>query len=162
MVVLELKNISKSFGSFKANNCINLAIMDGEVHAILGENGAGKSTLMKTIYGEHLPDVGGEIYLRGQKTVIESPAHAIKLGIGMVHQHFRLVRPFTVLQNIILGIEPRNFWGIIDYSDARKKALKIAEESHFDLNFDQKIENISVGTQQRVEIFKTLYNDSFL
>ena len=160
MLALELKNISKTFGSFKANNNINLAIINGEVHAILGENGAGKSTLMKTIYGEHQPDSGGEILLRGKKIVIESSAHAIKLGIGMVHQHFRLVRPFTILQNVILGIEPRNFLGIIDYKKARAKAVQIAAESRFDLNFEQKIENVSVGTQQRVEIFKTLYRNA--
>lgn len=160
MPILELKNISKTFGSFKANNCINLTIMSGEVHAILGENGAGKSTLMNTIYGEHRPDPGGEIFLRGKKVVIESSAHAIKLGIGMVHQHFKLIRPFTILQNIILGIEPRNFLGMIDYSKAQAKAAAVAEDCHFILDFDQKIENVSVGTQQRVEIFKTLYRNA--
>lgn len=160
MQVLELKNISKTFGSFKANNQINFAIMDGEVHAILGENGAGKSTLVKTIYGEHRPDPGGEIFLRGKKIVIESPAHAIKLGIGMVHQHFRLVRPFTILQNIILGIEPRNFLGMINYKKALARAVAVSEECRFEIDFDQKIENVSVGTQQRVEIFKTLYRNA--
>lgn len=160
MLVLELKNISKTFGSFKANSGINLAIMSGEVHAILGENGAGKSTLMKIIYGEHRPDFGGEIFLRGKKIEIESSAHAIKLGIGMVHQHFRLVRPFTILQNIILGIEPRNVLGMIDYKKAKARAVQVATESRFDLNFEQKIEDISVGTQQRVEIFKTLYRNA--
>lgn len=160
MLALELKNISKTFGTFKANNHINLAITDGEVHAILGENGAGKSTLMKTIYGEHHPDPGGEIFLRGKKIEIDSPSHAIRMGIGMVHQHFRLVRPFTILQNVILGIEPRNFLGMIDYKKARAKAEAIALECRFDLNFDQKIESVSVGTQQRVEIFKTLYRNA--
>ncbi|MBC7427821.1 MAG: ABC transporter ATP-binding protein [Bacteriovorax sp.] len=160
MLALELKNISKTFGVFKANNSINLAITDGEVHAILGENGAGKSTLMKTIYGEHHPDPGGEIFLRGNKIEIDSPAHAIRLGIGMVHQHFRLVRPFTILQNVILGIEPRNFLGMIDYKKARAKAEAIALECRLDLDFDQKIENVSVGAQQRVEIFKTLYRNA--
>ena len=160
MLCLELKNISKTFGSFKANNQISFAIMDGEVHAILGENGAGKSTLMKTIYGEHHPDPGGEIFLRGKKIEIDSPAHAIKLGIGMVHQHFRLVRPFTILQNVILGIEPRNFLGMIDYKKARAKAVEVAQASRFALDFEQKIENVSVGTQQRVEIFKTLYRNA--
>jgi ABC-type uncharacterized transport system ATPase subunit len=115
---------------------------------------------MKTIYGEHRPDPGGEIFLRGKKIEIESPAHAITLGIGMVHQHFRLVRPFTILQNVILGIEPKNFLGIIDYKKARVKAESIVQECHLNLDFDQKIENISVGTQQRVEIFKTLYRNA--
>lgn len=160
MLALELKNISKTFGTFKANNKINLAVHHGEVHAILGENGAGKSTLMKTIYGEHLPDAGGEIILRGVKTEIETPAHAISLGIGMVHQHFRLVRPFSILQNIILGIEPKNFLGMINYKKARKDIEAIVEKYNLDLNLDQKIENVSVGTQQRVEIIKTLYRNA--
>ncbi len=160
MLALELKNISKTFGTFKANNQINLAVNSGEVHAILGENGAGKSTLMKIIYGEHLPDAGGEIILRGAKTVIQTPAHAISLGIGMVHQHFRLVRPFTILQNIILGIEPKNFLGIIDYKKARKRIEEIIQTYNLDLDLDQKIENVSVGTQQRVEIIKTLYRNA--
>jgi ABC-type uncharacterized transport system ATPase subunit len=160
MLALELKNISKTFGTFKANNKINLAVKNGEVHAILGENGAGKSTLMKTIYGEHRPDAGGEIILRGVKTVIETPAHAISLGIGMVHQHFRLVRPFTILQNIILGIEPKNFLGMINYKKARKEITEIVDKYKLDLDLDQKIENVSVGTQQRVEIIKTLYRNA--
>jgi simple sugar transport system ATP-binding protein len=160
MIILELKNISKSFGNFKANNQISFSILKGEVHAILGENGAGKSTLVKTIYGEHQPDSGGEIYLREKKIKINSPAHAISLGIGMVHQHFRLVRPFTILQNVILGIEPRNFLGMIDYKKARAKAVEISKSSKMDLDLDIKIENLSVGTQQRVEIFKTLYRNA--
>lgn len=160
MLALELKNISKTFGTFKANSKINFAVKSGEVHAILGENGAGKSTLVKTIYGEHLPDAGGEIILRGVKTVIRTPAHAISLGIGMVHQHFRLVRPFTILQNIILGIEPKNFLGMIDYKKARKQIEEIVQTYNLDLDIDQKIENVSVGTQQRVEIVKTLYRNA--
>ena len=160
MLVLELKNITKTFGTFKAINLINLAVNRGEVHAILGENGAGKSTLVKTIYGEHRPDLGGEIILRGKKTIIQSPAHAIALGIGMVHQHFRLIRPFTILQNIILGIEPKNFLGMIDYSKARKKIEEILHTYNIDLDLEQKIENVSVGTQQRVEIIKTLYRNA--
>lgn len=160
MLALELKNISKTFGTFKANSCINLTVNHGEVHAILGENGAGKSILMKTIYGEHRPDPGGEIILRGKPVQINSSAHAIALGIGMVHQHFRLVRPFTILQNIILGIEPRNIFGIIDYKLARKKIKEILALYKFECNLDQKIENVTVGTQQRVEIIKTLYRNA--
>lgn len=162
MQALELKNISKTFGTFKANNAINFTVKSGEVHAILGENGAGKSTLMKTIYGEHLPDAGGEIILMGKPVKITSPTHAISMGIGMVHQHFRLVRPFTILQNIILGIEPKNFFGIIDYQSARKKIQDILKTYNFDLDLDQKIEDVSVGTQQRVEIIKTLYRNANL
>nr|BDT29385.1 ABC transporter ATP-binding protein [Bacteriovorax sp. HI3] len=161
MLALELKNLTKSFGDCISYRNMYLSVETGEVHAILGENGAGKSTLMKTIYGEHQPDPGeGEMFVRGQKIKIESPAHAIALGIGMVHQHFRLVRPFTILQNIILGIEPKNFLGMIDYKTARKKIEEIINTYSFDLDLDQKIENVSVGTQQRVEIIKTLYRNA--
>lgn len=162
MNILELKNISKTFGNFKANYNINLAIKTGEVHAILGENGAGKSTLMKTIFGIHQPDAGGEIFFKGKKTIIESPRHAISLGIGMVHQHFMLVKPFTVLQNIILGVEPRNFLGMIDYQKAEEKIRKISEQYNFNIDLNLKIEAASVGMQQRVEIIKTLYRDAEL
>ncbi len=160
MLAIELKNLTKSFGTCVSYRDLNFSINEGEVHAILGENGAGKSTLMKTIYGEHRPDAGGEIYLRGKKITIESSAHAISLGIGMVHQHFRLVRPFTILQNIILGIEPRNFLGMIDYKTARKNIEALLRTYNFELDLDQKIENVSVGTQQRVEIIKTLYRNA--
>jgi len=160
MNLLELKNISKTFGTFKANDAIHFNVLQGEIHAILGENGAGKSTLMKIIYGEYQPDNGGEIFLKEKKVVINSPKEAIDLGIGMVHQHFRLVDDFTILQNIILGIEPRNFLGIIDYSKARKKLEQILKTYQFDIDLDAKIEDVSVGTQQRVEILKTLYRES--
>lgn len=162
MNILELKNISKTFGHFKANFNINLTVKTGEVHAILGENGAGKSTLMKTIFGIHQPDNGGEIFFKGKKLKIESPRHAISLGIGMVHQHFMLVKPFTVLQNIILGIEPRNVLGIIDYKKAEEKVLAISEKYNFNIDPHLKIEAASVGMQQRVEIIKTLYRDAEL
>ena len=162
MLNLKLKNISKTFGAFKANDGINLEVNSGEVHAILGENGAGKSTLMKIIFGLYQPDVGGEIFLNDKLTKISSPRFAIKLGIGMVHQHFMLVRPFSVLQNIILGVEPRNFLGMIDYKKARAEIEKIANDYNFKIDLDLKIENISVGMQQRVEILKTLYRNAEL
>lgn len=162
MFRLELKNISKTFGSFKANDGINLSVQSGEVHAILGENGAGKSTLMKIIFGLYQPDAGSDIFINGEKTIIHSARFAIKLGIGMVHQHFMLVRPFTILQNIILGVEPRNALGMIDYKKARAEVLKLSEEYNFKIDPDLKIENISVGTQQRVEILKTLYRNAEL
>jgi simple sugar transport system ATP-binding protein len=162
MFRLELKNISKTFGTFKANDGINLSVQSGEVHAILGENGAGKSTLMKIIFGLYQPDDGGEILINGKKTRIQSPRFAIKLGIGMVHQHFMLVRPFTILQNIILGVEPRNALGMIDYKRARAEVLKLSQEFNFHIDPDLKIENISVGMQQRVEILKTLYRNAEL
>lgn len=162
MNILELKNISKTFGSFKANININLAIKTGEVHAILGENGAGKSTLMKTIFGLHQPDKGGSIIFKNNTIKIESPKHANDLGIGMVHQHFMLVKPFTVLQNIILGVEPKNFLGMIDYQKAKKEVLAIAQKYKLTIDLDQTIETISVGMQQRVEIIKTLYRNAEL
>ncbi len=160
MIALELKNLTKTFGTCRSYHQINLSIVAGEVHAILGENGAGKSTLMKTIYGEHAPDLGGDIYLKGQKIVLAGTAHAIALGIGMVHQHFRLVRPFSVLQNIILGIEPLKFGFVIDYESARKKIEAIMQEFNFFVDLDQSIESLSVGTQQRVEILKLLYRNA--
>ncbi|MBP9681051.1 MAG: ABC transporter ATP-binding protein [Bacteriovorax sp.] len=162
MLCLELKNISKTFGHFKANDSINFSVKTAEVHAILGENGAGKSTLMKIIFGLYQPDPGGEIFLNGERVTINSPRFAIKKGIGMVHQHFMLVRPFSILQNIILGVEPRNSLGMIDYAKARADILKISEDYNFKIDPDLKIENISVGMQQRVEILKTLYRNAEL
>jgi simple sugar transport system ATP-binding protein len=162
MIALELKNLSKTFGDCRAYSQINLQVFRGEVHAILGENGAGKSTLMKTIFGIHQPDPGGEIFLNGDKINISSPRFAIECGIGMVHQHFKLIRPFTILQNIILGVEPKKFGCLIDYDVARSEVLKISKDYNFDLDLDLKIENISVGMQQRVEIVKTLYRNADL
>lgn len=162
MFILELKNISWTCGDCKANDGINLSVKNGEVHAILGENGAGKTTLMNIIFGHYQPDAGGEIFLKGEKTTIPSPRFAIKKGIGMVHQHFMLVRPFTILQNIILGVEPRNTFGMVDYKKARAEVLKISEDYNFKIDPDLKIENISVGMQQRVEILKTLYRNAEL
>ena len=162
MLALELRNISRTIGDCVANDGINLSIKTGEVHAILGENGAGKTTLMNIIFGMVQPDPGGEIYFKGEKTTIPTPRIAIKKGIGMVHQHFMLVRPFTILQNIILGVEPKNMFGMIDYKKARKEVLKISEDYNFKIDPDLKIENISVGMQQRVEILKTLYRNAEL
>jgi ABC-type uncharacterized transport system ATPase subunit len=160
MSALVLKNISKTFGTCRSNHMINMTILDNEVHAILGENGAGKSTLMQIIYGHYTPDPGGEIFLHGKKTIIDSSAKAIKLGIGMVHQHFKLIKPFTILQNIILGVEPKTIFGTINYKQARQEVTSLLEKYRFDLDLDQKIENCSVGTQQRVEIVKTLYRNA--
>ena len=162
MVSLELKNISKVFGTCIANENISLSVKSGEVHAILGENGAGKSTLMKVIFGLYQPDPGGEILLDNKPIVIPTPRFAIKSGIGMVHQHFMLVRPFTVLQNIILGVEPRNWYGGIDYKKARAEVMALSDTYNFNIDPDRKIENISVGMQQKVEIIKTLYRNAEL
>ena len=162
MFAIELKNISKTFGSFKANDSINLKVNCGEVHAILGENGAGKSTLMKIIFGIYQPDAGGEIYLKGKKINIPTPRFAIKHGIGMVHQHFMLVRPFSILQNIILGVEPRNWFGAVDYKKAHAEVMELSTKYNFNIDPDSIVETISVGMQQRVEIIKTLYRNAEL
>lgn len=152
---VEMKNIVKKFGDFVANDHINLTVKKGEVHAILGENGAGKSTLMNVLYGLYKP-TEGEIFINGEKVAMEGPNDAIKLGIGMVHQHFMLVQPFTVTENIVLGMEPTNGL-VVDLKTAREKVLEISERYNMQIDPDAKIEDISVGMQQRVEILKVLY-----
>ena len=148
-------NIRKEFGTFVANDNITLQLRKGEIHALLGENGAGKSTLMNVLFGLYQPE-GGEIRVHGKKVGIENPNIANELGIGMVHQHFMLVEKFTVTENIVLGLEPKS--GItIDRATARKKVMEISEQYGLRIDPDAKIEDISVGMQQRVEILKTLY-----
>ena len=153
--VIEMRNITKKFGDFVANDGINLTVHKGEVHAILGENGAGKSTLMNQLYGMY-PPTSGEIFVNGKKVVLDNPKKAIEAGIGMVHQHFMLVQPFTVTENIVLGMEPRK--GIsLDMATARKNVKAISEKYGLEVDPDARIEDISVGMQQRVEILKALY-----
>ncbi|MCT4776145.1 MULTISPECIES: ABC transporter ATP-binding protein [Exiguobacterium] len=153
--VIEMLNIRKEFGTFVANDNITLQLRKGEIHALLGENGAGKSTLMNVLFGLYQPE-GGEIRVRGEKVDIENPNIANDLGIGMVHQHFMLVEKFTVTENIILGSEPKS--GLtVDRATARKKVMEISEQYGLRIDPDAKIEDISVGMQQRVEILKTLY-----
>ncbi|WP_059171723.1 ABC transporter ATP-binding protein [Bacillus sp. FJAT-27445] len=154
-IALELKGITKRFPGVVANDSISFQLKRGEIHALLGENGAGKSTLMSIVFGLYQPDEG-EIEVNGKPAIIESPNMAIDLGIGMVHQHFKLVEPFTVTENIILGMEPKN--GLkIDYKGAVKKVRELSEKYGLDINPTATIESISVGMQQRVEIIKTLY-----
>ncbi len=154
-VVVDMRNITKKFGDFTANDGIQLTVHKGEIHAILGENGAGKSTLMNQLYGMY-PPTSGEIYIKGQKIHMDSPKKAISAGIGMVHQHFMLVQPFTVTQNIVLGMEPQK--GImLDMATARKNVEAISKKYGLAVDPDAKIEDISVGMQQRVEILKALY-----
>lgn len=154
-VVIQMKDIVKKFGTFVANDGVNLTVHKGEVHAILGENGAGKSTLMNVLYGLYHP-TSGEIFVGGEKVQIDSPKKAIELGIGMVHQHFMLVQPFTVTENIILGMEPKK--GItVDLKKAREDVSKISERYNLQVDVDANVEDISVGMQQRVEILKVLY-----
>ncbi|WP_213974618.1 ABC transporter ATP-binding protein [Tepidanaerobacter acetatoxydans] len=150
-----LKNITKRFPGIVANDRVNLQIQKGEIHAIVGENGAGKSTLMKILAGLYQPDEG-EIYIFGKKERIASPNKAIELKIGMVHQHFMLIDRFTVLENIILGAEKKK--GIaIDKKTCRQTIKKLLDLYNFNLDLDAKLENISVGHAQRVEIIKVLY-----
>lgn len=154
-VVIEMKEIVKKFGNFTANDHVNLTVHKGEVHAILGENGAGKSTLMNVLYGLYRP-TSGTIAINGREVVLTSPKHAIELGIGMVHQHFMLIQPFTVTENIVLGVEPKK--GIVlDKAEARKRVVELSEKYGMKVDPDAKIEDISVGMQQRVEILKVLY-----
>lgn len=150
-----LKNITKRFPGIVANDRVNLQIQKGEIHAIVGENGAGKSTLMKILAGLYQPDEG-EIYIFGKKERIASPNKAIEFKIGMVHQHFMLIDRFTVLENIILGAEKKK--GIaIDKKTCRQTIKKLLDLYNFNLDLDAKLENISVGHAQRVEIIKVLY-----
>ncbi len=153
--VVELKQITKRFPGIVANDSISIKLHKGEIHALLGENGAGKSTLMNILFGLYQPDEG-TIEIGGKPVQIDSPNKAIDLGIGMVHQHFKLVQPFTVTENIVLGSEPRK--GLkINYKKAAVEVQRLSEQYGLQVNPNAKIEDISVGMQQRVEIIKTLY-----
>ena len=154
--VIEMRNIVKRFGDFVANDGINLTVHKGEIHAILGENGAGKSTLMNQLYGLLKP-TSGDILVNGKKIEMNNPRDAIDAGIGMVHQHFMLVQPFTVTENIVLGTEPRKHGIVLDMATARKNVVDISERYGLAIDPDARIEDISVGMQQRVEILKALY-----
>lgn len=151
--------IVKKFGSLVANDHIDLTVHKGEVHALLGENGAGKTTLMNVLYGLYQPN-SGEIFIKGERVRLANPNIAISHGIGMVHQHFMLIPPFSVTQNIILGRETTGPLGMIDIKRAADEVRAISET--YDLYVDpfQKIEDISVGMQQRVEILKALYRNA--
>nr|WP_106784310.1 ABC transporter ATP-binding protein [Lysinibacillus timonensis] len=153
--VIEMLGIRKQFGDFVANNNITLQVKKGEIHALLGENGAGKSTLMNVLFGLYQPE-GGSIKVNGKEVKITDPNVANKLGIGMVHQHFMLVQNFSVTENIILGHEPTKA-GTINIKDAAKKVQELSERYGLNVDPYAKIEDISVGMQQRVEIIKTLY-----
>lgn len=156
--IIEMLNITKEFPGIIANDNITLRLRKGEIHALLGENGAGKSTLMSILFGLYQADKG-EIRKNGQVVKINNPNDANDLGIGMVHQHFKLVEIFTVLENIILGVEP-NKMGFIKKKEAREKIIKLSEQYGLKVDPDAVIENISVGMQQRVEILKMLYRDN--
>jgi simple sugar transport system ATP-binding protein len=153
--VIEMLNITKQFGNFRANDNITLQLRKGEIHALLGENGAGKTTLMNVLFGLYQPEEG-EIRVNGKKVNVTNPNVANDLGIGMVHQHFMLVENLTVTENIILGNEPKKM-GIVNIKDAAKKVAEISNTYGLNVDPYAKIEDISVGMQQRVEILKTLY-----
>ena len=154
-VVIQMKDIVKKFGDFTANDHINLTVHKGEVHAILGENGAGKSTMMNVLCGLYKP-TSGQIFINEKEVHFNSPKDAIDIGIGMVHQHFMLIQPFTVTENIILGMEPTK--GLtIDKETAKEKVMELSERYGMKVDPDAKVEDISVGMQQRVEILKVLY-----
>ena len=156
--VIEMNHITKEFPGIKANDDITLQLRKGEIHALLGENGAGKSTLMSVLFGLYQPEAG-EIRKNGQVVHIDNPNHATALGIGMVHQHFKLVEVFTVLDNIILGAETTKM-GFLQKREARKKVEALSEKYGLKVDLDAKVEDITVGMQQRVEILKMLYRDN--
>ena len=156
---LELREITKRFGSLVANDSIDLAVADGEIHAILGENGAGKSTLMNIVYGLLAPDQGS-ISVDGNVITINSPLDALAAGIGMVHQHFMLIPVFTVAENIVLGHEKTKGPGLLDLETARKEILRVSSEFNFDIDPDALVEDLPVGLQQRVEIIRALIYDA--
>ena len=159
-VAIEFKGVSKFFGNFHANRKLSFSVAKGSIHGLIGENGAGKSTAMKVLFGVQPADEG-EILINGKPVVIRNPVHAMKLGIGMVHQHFMLAESETVLDNIVLGHEPALFPGILLRNKARTQLANICEE--YGLKFDKwdvPVRDLSVGEQQRVEIIKLLYQQS--
>ena len=165
--IIETKNLTKKFGNFTANDHIDLAVKEGEIRAIIGENGAGKSTLMTMLYGILQP-TEGEILFRGKKVAIASPRDAIELGIGMVHQHFKLSPSLSIYENIVLGTETvcthkigkKTFRGVlIDKKKEKAEIQALVDKFNFNLNITDKVSDISVGAKQRVEILKMLYRD---
>ncbi len=157
--VIEMNHIRKEFPGIVANDDITLQLRKGEIHALLGENGAGKSTLMSVLFGLYQPEAG-EIKKDGKVVKIDNPNDATELGIGMVHQHFKLIDVFTVLDNIILGAETTGPLGFLKKKEVREKVIKLSEKYGLKVDVDAKIEDISVGMQQRVEILKMLYREN--
>lgn len=157
--VIEMNHIRKEFPGIVANDDITLQLKKGEIHALLGENGAGKSTLMSVLFGLYQPEAG-EIKKDGKVVEIHDPNDATALGIGMVHQHFKLVDVFTVLDNIILGAETTDKLGFLKKKEAREKVIALSERYGLKVDVDAKVEDITVGMQQRVEILKMLYRDN--
>ncbi len=159
MFAVRLKQITKRFAQTLANDAVDINIRQETIHAIIGENGAGKTTIMEILYGFYQADTG-EIELFGKKKKITSPQDAIRSGIGMVHQHFMLIPPMTVAENIILGMEPVTRSGILQLTQAEEKIRKLSDDYGLEIDPQIKVENLSVGLQQRVEILKALYRDA--
>jgi simple sugar transport system ATP-binding protein len=156
---LELRGITKRFGSLVANDHINLVVNSGEIHSLLGENGAGKSTLMNVLYGLYTADEG-DILLDGVVQKFKGPGDAMAAGIGMVHQHFMLIPVFTVAENVVLGHEPTGILDTLDLDTARKRVREISDRFGFEIDPDALVEDLPVGAQQRVEIIKALARDA--
>ncbi len=156
---VELRGLTKHFGSVQANAGVNLHVEPGTIHGVIGENGAGKSTAMKMLYGIFPPDAG-EIIVNGKPCAWSSPADAIAAGIGMVHQHFMLAGPYSALDNILLGAEPRRWGVVIDRKKARAQLQALATRYGLAVNWDEPIDLLPVGVQQRIEILKLLYREA--
>lgn len=159
--LLEMKNITKIFAGIKANDNVNLTLYPGEIHALLGENGAGKSTLMNILTGIYKPTYG-QIYFKGNKVSFKSPKKAVELGIGMVHQHFRLIPTLTVTENILLGSEDKENRFFVNEDKLNSKVAQYSEDFGLEINPKAKVWQLSVGEQQRVEIVKLLYRGTEL
>jgi len=156
---LELRGITKRFGTMVANDNVSMVALPGEIHCLVGENGAGKSTLMNVIYGLYQSD-GGEILLDDKVVKFSGPGDAMAAGIGMVHQHFMLIPVFTVAENVILGHEPTKFGGVLDLPAARAKVREVSAKFGFEIDPDAIVGDLPVGVQQRVEIIKALIGDA--
>ena len=155
---VKMENVTKRFGKVVANRAVNLELHEGEILSLLGENGSGKTTLMNMLSGIYFPDEG-QIYIHGKPASIASPKDAFRYGIGMIHQHFKLVHNFTVLESIVLGRETTKM-GVLKMDAARKKVMELSEKYKFKIDPDAYISDITVGMQQRVEILKMLYCDN--
>jgi general nucleoside transport system ATP-binding protein len=160
-VRLELRGITKRFGSLVANNDISITVEPGQIHCLLGENGAGKSTLMNVLYGMISPDAG-EVLIDDQPVSIHDSRDAVRYGIGMVHQHFMLIPVFSVTENVVLGFEPTKSFNRIDYARAHEEITELSRRFQLEVDPDAVIENLPVGLQQRVEILKALSHDAKL
>ena len=155
-IVLEARGLTKRFPGVLANDSVDLVLHKGEILALLGENGAGKSTLMNMLYGLYHPDEG-EVWIKGEKVLLESPSDAISRGVGMVHQHFQLVPVMTVAENVILGDEITRMAGVLALDAAAERVTELSHQYGLDVDPTAMIEDLPVGTQQRVEIIKALY-----